>query len=49
VRDKGRKDEVLADFVNVPEAQTAKLSEAHVVALRLYYTTAAFESINTPL
>ena len=47
-RDEGRNGEVLADFVNHRCSRTAHLSEAHVLALRLY-TTAAFQSINQPL
>ena len=43
-----RKGRRLADFVAHEDAQTAGLSEAHVLALRLY-TTAAFRSLNTPL
>ena len=39
---------MLADFVNHPSSQTAKLNEAQVLALRLY-TTAAFDSLNAPL
>ena len=39
---------VLVDFVAAPESQKAQLTEAQVVALRLY-TTAAFKSINGPL
>lgn len=38
----------LADFENHPHARTAKLTQAHVLALRLY-STAAFKSINGPL
>jgi len=38
----------LEDFVSHPSAQLANLTEAHVVALRLY-TTQAFKSINNPL
>lgn len=38
----------LAHFVKHRSARTAELTEAHVVALRLY-TTAAFKSINAPL
>jgi hypothetical protein len=48
VRDATRNGELLADFVDAKEARTAELSEAHVVALRLY-TTAAYKSINGPL
>jgi len=39
---------VLVDFVASPTSQRAQLTEAQVVALRLY-TTAAFISINGPL
>lgn len=39
---------LLADFVNHPNARIAELSEAHVLALRLY-STAAFVAINAPL
>ena len=38
----------LADFVAHPKAQLAQLEEAEVAALRIY-TTAAYQSINTPL
>ena len=38
----------LADFLNHPHARTAQLTQAHVLALRLY-TTATFKSINGPL
>ena len=38
----------LADFVNHPSARLARLTEAQVVALRLY-TTAAFSAINDPM
>ena len=37
-----------ADFVAHPNSVTSKLSEAHVLALRLY-TTACYKSINEPL
>ena len=47
-RDEGRKGESFADFVNHRHAKTAQLSDAHVLALRLY-TTAAFVSLNVPL
>ena len=36
------------DFIAHPHARSCNLTEAHVVALRLY-TTAAFQSINAPL
>ena len=39
---------VLADFVNHADAQEARLTPAHVAALRLY-TSAAYNSINGPL
>jgi len=48
VRDLGRNGERLADFCNHPSAQKAQLTEAHVVALRLY-TTACYKSLNGPL
>jgi len=48
VRDQGRNGETLDDFVNHPHSMQAGLTEAHVLALRLY-TTAAFMSLNTPL
>ena len=38
----------LEEFVSHPSAQLANLTEAHIVALRLY-TTQAFRSINNPL
>ena len=38
----------LADFENQPQVRTAKLSTAHVFALRLY-TTSCYDSINKPL
>ena len=38
----------LADFVDHPDARVAALSDAHVLALRLY-TTLVYKSINTPL
>lgn len=47
-RDQGREKFKLEDFVAHPRSQGAKLSEAHVVAQRVY-TTAAFRSINGPL
>jgi hypothetical protein len=36
------------DFVSHPHSQMARLSEAHVLALRLY-TTSAYSSLNSPL
>lgn len=39
---------MLADFVAHDHSQTAELSDAHVLALRLY-TSAAFDSLNKPL
>ena len=48
VRDADRHGETLADFVAHPDARTAKLSEAHVAALRIY-TTAAYRVLNEPL
>lgn len=44
----GRHGMRLADFCALPAAQTAQLTEAHVLALRLY-TTAAFQAINRPM
>jgi len=43
-----RRGKRLADFLADPSAQIAKLSEAHVAALR-YYTMAAFKTINNGL
>ncbi|EOD04529.1 hypothetical protein EMIHUDRAFT_312548 [Emiliania huxleyi CCMP1516] len=43
-----RRGKRLADFLADPSAQTAKLEEAHVAALR-FYTTAAFQTINNGL
>ena len=40
-RDPGRDGKTLQDFVEHPMARAAELSEAHVVALRLYSTQAA--------
>ena len=48
VRDQGRNGETLKDFVNHPYSRQAGLTEAHMIALRLY-TTSAFMSLNTPL
>jgi len=48
VRDQGRRGERLADFVNHPDAKLANLSEAHILAIRLY-TTPIFNSLNAPL
>ena len=39
---------LLSDFLAHPSARKAELSEAHIVALRLY-STAAFKCINAPL
>ena len=39
---------LLADFVAHPDARTAQLQTAHVLAIRLY-STAAFMSLNNPL
>lgn len=47
-RDAGRQGQTLADFVAHPAARNAGLSEAHVVALRLF-TTQAFAYVNDPL
>ena len=44
----GKRGMRLADFVSHLSSRTAKLREAHVLALRLY-STAAFRSINGPL
>jgi len=44
----GKRGMRLADFVSHPSSRTARLREAHVLALRLY-STAAFNSINGPL
>ncbi len=48
LRDKGHEGMRLQDFVRHEHAVTAKLTEAEVVALRLY-TTSAFKQINDPL
>ncbi|GBG30847.1 Ecto-ADP-ribosyltransferase 5 [Hondaea fermentalgiana] len=48
IRDKGRTETCLDDFVNNDIAKHSNLEKAHVVALRLY-TTAAFKYINMPL
>ncbi len=48
MRDKGHRGMRLTDFVNHEYAREAKLTEAEVVALRLY-TTPAFPEINNPL
>lgn len=48
VRDQGRSGETLVDFVNHPSSRQSGLTEAHVLALRLY-TSAAYRSINQPL
>lgn len=48
VRDQGRNGERFADFVRHPNSRQANLSEAHVLALRLY-TTPCFRSLNDPL
>jgi hypothetical protein len=48
IRDKGHKGMTLKDFVNHENARATKLTEAEVVALRLY-TTPAFKEINNPL
>ena len=48
IRDEGRAGERLADFAQHPNAVAAGLTEAHVLALRLY-TTIAFCHINEPL
>ena len=48
MRDQGRQGEMLSDFVNHPYSVQSGLSDAHVLALRLY-TTAAYKSINDSL
>ena len=48
IRDRGRNGERLIDFCKHDNASTAGLEEYHVVALRLY-TTSAFKFINGPL
>ena len=48
VRDRGRHGERFADFVSHPHSRRSGLTEAHVLALRLY-TSAAYKSINVPL
>jgi hypothetical protein len=48
IRDQGRPGMELDYFVMHPNARTAGLSAAHVVALRLY-TTPAFSHMNNPL
>jgi hypothetical protein len=48
LRDKGHEGMVLQDLVQHGHAVTAELTEAEVVALRLY-TTSAFQQINNPL
>jgi serine/threonine protein kinase len=48
VRDLGRAGHVLKDFTSKPEAVAAKLTEAEVVALRLY-TSHSFNAINLPM
>lgn len=39
---------LLADFVNLPLSRRGQLDEAHVVALRLY-STSAFNALNRPM
>eukprot|EP00282_Hemiselmis_andersenii_P005532 CAMPEP_0114128694 /NCGR_PEP_ID=MMETSP0043_2-20121206/11070_1 /TAXON_ID=464988 /ORGANISM="Hemiselmis andersenii, Strain CCMP644" /LENGTH=820 /DNA_ID=CAMNT_0001221903 /DNA_START=108 /DNA_END=2570 /DNA_ORIENTATION=+ len=48
VRDAGRSGTVLSDFTQHPNAVAAGLSDANVVAMRLY-TTAAYTHMNGPL
>jgi len=48
IRDQGRTETSIEDFVNHPIAKRCNLDREHVVALRLY-TTAAFKYINGPL
>ena len=48
IRDEGHNDMTLNDFVQHASAVEAKLTRAHVLALRLY-TTAAYRFINDPL
>ena len=48
IRDQGRNGEVFADFVSHSSSRQANLSDAHVLALRLY-TTPCYESLNKPL
>ena len=48
VRDRGRNGERLSDFVSHRHSKWSGLSEAHVLALRLY-TSAAYKSLNGPL
>jgi hypothetical protein len=48
IRDKGRHGEKLSDFLQHNNAKDAKLSEAEVVAMRLY-TTVAYKFMNFPL
>ena len=48
IRDQGRPGKVLNHFLEHPNAKKAQLTDAHVVALRLY-TTHAFKHINDPL
>jgi hypothetical protein len=48
IRDHGRGQMELSDFMNNPKAKQAKLSEAELVAIRLY-TTIAYLFMNIPL
>ena len=48
VRDVGREPWTLDDFVQHPYSKKCNLTRAQVLALRLY-TSAAFQSLNTPL
>jgi hypothetical protein len=47
-RDKGNLGMHLQDFLDLPNARTAKLEAAHVAALRIY-TSKAFGCINNPV
>jgi len=47
-RDQGRNGETLKDFVKKRESVNAELTDAHVLALRLY-TTSVYTSLNAPL
>lgn len=48
VRDEGRNGETIDDFVRHPSSQKARLTKAHVLALRLY-STPCYQSLNEPL
>jgi hypothetical protein len=47
-RDKGNLGKYLKDFLDLPDARTAKLEAAHVAAIRIY-TSKAFGCINNPV